>query len=129
MLEELTVSNCTALKTLNLSTSQPVRAARRPARGASATPSTHGPPALLCEKRCPHPHRYTAKPTVTTPLPPMVFVSRLGFAAQRASAGQHCRLTEQDSAHVATAADLTALGDGGVRVARGAVLGWGGGRW
>jgi hypothetical protein len=48
----------------------------------------------------------------------MVFVSRLGFAAQRASAGQHCRLTEQDSAHVATAADLTALGDCGVRVAR-----------
>ena len=46
----------------------------------------------------------------------MVFVSRLGFAAQRASAGQHCRLTEQDSAHK-TAADLTPLGDGGVRVA------------
>ena len=33
-------------------------------------------PVLLCDERRPHPHRYTAKPTVTTPLPPMVFVSR-----------------------------------------------------
>jgi hypothetical protein len=42
----------------------------------------------------------------------MVFVSRLGFAAQEPQQ----RLTEQDSAHK-TAADLTPLGDGGVRVA------------
>jgi hypothetical protein len=39
-------------------------------------------PVLLCDERRPHPHRYTAKPTVNTPLPSMVFVSRLGFAAQ-----------------------------------------------
>jgi hypothetical protein len=26
-------------------------------------------PALLCDERRPHPHRYTAKPTVNTPLP------------------------------------------------------------
>ena len=44
-----------------------------------------------------------------------------GFAAQRASARQHCRLTEQDSAHK-TAADLTALGG---RLWRG-VRCWGG---
>jgi hypothetical protein len=104
-----------------------VRAARRPARGASATPSTHGPPAQRhCVMRDAPTHVVTLPNLPLTHLCPMVSMSKGRVCSPESLSGaalqaHRTRLGAQNCSRP----DST----GGTAVARGAVLGWGGGRW